>query len=219
MPTFYSSWLTKKMAEIQSVGKNVDCDIDAKCYVKSFNSSKLYSVWNFIASCLFDHARLAWKKVSFLDFSGRLMTYLPYVIMCNKVPRGCQNWFTITRFHYIEVLFLIVYYYWDKQKELVTYRFVISRLHRIILPGANFQLYLENERLWYPWIRPGRDVLLNISAYKAIQKRNQRAPMATHGLIIIKMKADVELAITLPVYFKSVKKWRYVLRKNKTKQD
>ena len=45
--------------------------------------------------------------------------------------------------------------------------------------------------------------------------------MATHGLIIIKMKADVELAITLPVYFKSVKKWRYVLRKkkqNKTKK-
>ena len=42
--------------------------------------------------------------------------------------------------------------------------------------------------------------------------------MATHGLIIIKMKADVELAITLPVYFKSVKKWRYVLRKkNKTR--
>ena len=55
-------------------------------------------------------------------------------------------------------------------------------------------------------LRPGRDVLLNISAYKAIQKRNQRVPMATHGLIIIKMKADVELAITLPVYFKSVKK-------------
>ena len=45
--------------------------------------------------------------------------------------------------------------------------------------------------------------------------------MATHGLIIITMKADVELAITLPVYFKSVKKWRYVLRKkkqNKTKK-
>ena len=45
--------------------------------------------------------------------------------------------------------------------------------------------------------------------------------MATHGLIITKMKADVELAITLPVYFKSVKKWRYVLRKkkqNKTKK-
>ena len=42
--------------------------------------------------------------------------------------------------------------------------------------------------------------------------------MATHGLIIIKMKADVELAISLPVYFKSVKKWTYVIRKkNKTK--
>ena len=75
-----------------------------------------------------------------------LMTYFPYVIMCNEVPRGRQNWFAITRFRYIEVLFLIFYHYWDKQKELVTYRFVISRLHRIILPGANFQLYLENER-------------------------------------------------------------------------
>ena len=42
--------------------------------------------------------------------------------------------------------------------------------------------------------------------------------MATHGLIIIKMKADVELAISLLVYFKSVKKWTYVIRKNKTKQ-
>ena len=43
--------------------------------------------------------------------------------------------------------------------------------------------------------------------------------MATHGLIIIKMKADVELAISLPVYFKSVKKWTYVIskKKNKTK--
>ena len=39
--------------------------------------------------------------------------------------------------------------------------------------------------------------------------------MATHGLIIIKMKADVELAISLPVYFKSVKKWTYVIRKKK----
>ena len=42
--------------------------------------------------------------------------------------------------------------------------------------------------------------------------------MATHGLIIIKMKADVELAISLPVYFKSVKKWTYVIRKKKKKQ-
>ena len=43
--------------------------------------------------------------------------------------------------------------------------------------------------------------------------------MATCGLIIIKMKADMELAIiSLPVYFKSVKKWRYVLRK-KQKQN
>ena len=29
------------------------------------------------------------------------------------------------------------------------------------------------------------------------------------------MKADVELAISLPVYFKSVKKWTYVIRKKK----
>ena len=29
------------------------------------------------------------------------------------------------------------------------------------------------------------------------------------------MKADNEPAISLPVYFKSVKKWKYVLRKNK----
>ena len=41
--------------------------------------------------------------------------------------------------------------------------------------------------------------------------------MATHGLIIIKMKADVELAISLLVYFKSVKKWTYVIRKKKKK--
>ena len=41
--------------------------------------------------------------------------------------------------------------------------------------------------------------------------------MATHGLIIIKMNADVELAISLPVHFKSVKKWTYVIRKKKNK--
>ena len=36
---------------------------------------------------------------------------------------------------------------------------------------------------------------------------------------ILEMTADNELAISLPVYFKSVKKWKYVLRKrqNKTK--
>ena len=31
------------------------------------------------------------------------------------------------------------------------------------------------------------------------------------------MKQDKEPAISLPVYFKSVKKWKYVLRKNKKK--
>ena len=44
--------------------------------------------------------------------------------------------------------------------------------------------------------------------------------MATRGLIIVAMKADNELSISLLVYFKSVKKWKYVLRKkkqNKTK--
>ena len=32
---------------------------------------------------------------------------------------------------------------------------------------------------------------------------------------ILEMKADNEPAISLPVYFKSAKKWKYVLRKNK----
>ena len=39
--------------------------------------------------------------------------------------------------------------------------------------------------------------------------------MATHGLIIVETKADNELALSLTVYFKSVKKWKYVLRKKK----
>ena len=45
-------------------------------------------------------------------------------------------------------------------------------------------------------------------------------PIATRGLIIVEVKADDELAISLPVHFKSVKKRKYVLRKkqNKTKQ-
>ena len=45
--------------------------------------------------------------------------------------------------------------------------------------------------------------------------------MFTHGLIIIAMKADNELSISVLLYFKSVKKWKYVLRKtkqNKTKR-
>ena len=32
--------------------------------------------------------------------------------------------------------------------------------------------------------------------------------MATRGLIIVEMKADNELSISLLVYFKSVKKWK-----------
>ena len=39
--------------------------------------------------------------------------------------------------------------------------------------------------------------------------------MATHGLIIVAMKADNELSISVLLYFKSVKKWKYVLRKTK----
>ena len=45
--------LQKKMVVIRSVGKKVHCNIDAKCYVQSFNSSKRSSMWNIIASCLF----------------------------------------------------------------------------------------------------------------------------------------------------------------------
>ena len=40
-------------------------------------------------------------------------------------------------------------------------------------------------------------------------------PIATHGLIIVAMKADNELSISVLLYFKSVKKWKYVLRKTK----
>ena len=39
--------------------------------------------------------------------------------------------------------------------------------------------------------------------------------MFTHGLIIVAMKADNELSISVLLYFKSVKKWKYVLRKTK----
>ena len=45
--------LQKKVAVLRSVVKNVDCSIDAKCYVQSFNSSNCYSMWNIVASCLF----------------------------------------------------------------------------------------------------------------------------------------------------------------------
>ena len=36
---------------------------------------------------------------------------------------------------------------------------------------------------------------------------------------ILEIKADNEPAISLPVYFKSVKKWKYVLRKKKTTKN
>ena len=39
---------------IRSVDTNVDFSIDAKCYGQSFNSSKRYSMWNFIARGQFD---------------------------------------------------------------------------------------------------------------------------------------------------------------------
>ena len=35
---------------------------------------------------------------------------------------------------------------------------------------------------------------------------------------ILEIKADNESAISLPVYFKFVKKWKYVLRKKKKKK-
>ena len=35
------------------VGKKVNCDIDAKCFVQSLNSCKRYPMGNIIASCLF----------------------------------------------------------------------------------------------------------------------------------------------------------------------
>ena len=48
-----ASDLQKKMVVIRSLGKKVYCNIDANCYVQSFNSSKRSSMWNMIASCLF----------------------------------------------------------------------------------------------------------------------------------------------------------------------
>ena len=45
---------------------------------------------------------------------------------------------------------------------------------------------------------------------------NQRVPKANLWIInycILEIKADNEPAISLPVYFKSVKKWKYVFRK------
>ena len=37
----------------------------------------------------------------------------------NEVPRDWQNLFAITRFHYIEVLFHMFYYYWGKENRLL----------------------------------------------------------------------------------------------------
>ena len=42
--------------------------------------------------------------------------------------------------------------------------------------------------------------------------------MATHGLIIVAMKADNELSISVLLYFKSVKKWKYFKKKKKKKK-
>ena len=41
---------------------------------------------------------------------------------------------------------------------------------------------------------------------------NQKVPLANSWInnITLKMKADNELAVNLPVLFKSVKKWKYV---------
>ena len=43
----------------------------------------------------------------------------------NEGPRDWQNLLTITRFRYIEVLFHIFYYYWDKEIVLYTEDFAI----------------------------------------------------------------------------------------------
>ena len=51
---------------------------------------------------------------------------------------------------------------------------------------------------------------------------NQRVPKANLWIInycILEIKADNEPAISLPVYFKSVKKWKYVFRKKKQQQQ
>ena len=55
-----------------------------------------------------------------------------------------------------------------------------------------------------------------------VTKENERVSKANLWInyCILEIKADNEPAISLPVYFKFVKKWKYVLRKkNKTKQN
>ena len=47
----------------------------------------------------------------------------------------------------------------------------------------------------------------------------QKMPMAALGLIILEMKADNELAISLLVYFKSVKKMKICVKKKKNKKN
>ena len=42
-----------QMAVTQSMGKIVDCDINAKFYVQSFNIPKWYLMYKIIARCLF----------------------------------------------------------------------------------------------------------------------------------------------------------------------
>ena len=59
------------IAVIQSVGKKLGCNIDAKCNVQSFDSSQLYLMWNIIAICLF--AELLAFKVSTLYYKCMLI--------------------------------------------------------------------------------------------------------------------------------------------------
>ena len=51
------------MAVIRSVGKKVDCNIDARCDVESFNSFKHYSMHKIVASCLFAYVFASFKLV------------------------------------------------------------------------------------------------------------------------------------------------------------
>ena len=48
----------------------------------------------------------------------------------NEEPRDWKNMFLITRFHYIEVIFHIFYYYWGKKIVRFTEDFVIIYMYR-----------------------------------------------------------------------------------------
>ena len=48
------------MALVRSVGKKVDCNIDARCDVESF---KHYSMHKIVASCLFAYVFASFKLV------------------------------------------------------------------------------------------------------------------------------------------------------------